>query len=227
MDDDSEQWRSVADYEGYYQVSDHGRVRSLDRWIETVSRWGGPLRYFKPGRVLQPKMKKKATHAYQNVILSVGAKHDTRQIHRLVLETFRGPCPDGMEGCHDNGDLTDNRLANLRWDTPSANAYDRVKHGTHWQANAVECPHGHTLAAPNLDPSAKRLGFRRCHACALTTMWGRNLRHKVGSPAWIAEADRRHAEILHFGQPLNYRLAANRRPGGGRWQPVENYPSIP
>lgn len=51
-------------------------------------------------------------------------------IHRLVLETFIGPCPDGMECCHNNGDPVDNRLGNLRWDTHFNNVQDSIKHGT-------------------------------------------------------------------------------------------------
>jgi len=54
-----------------------------------------------------------------------------RRIHRLVLETFIGPCPEGMEACHNNGIRTDNRVNNLRWDTSSANHLDAVRHGTH------------------------------------------------------------------------------------------------
>lgn len=51
-------------------------------------------------------------------------------IHRLVLEAFVGPCPEGMEGCHSDGDPKNNSLANLRWDTPAANWADRYSHGT-------------------------------------------------------------------------------------------------
>jgi hypothetical protein len=51
-------------------------------------------------------------------------------VHRLVLEAFVGPCPAGMEACHNNGVRTDNRLENLRWDTRSANCRDRIRHGT-------------------------------------------------------------------------------------------------
>lgn len=54
-----------------------------------------------------------------------------RFIHRLVLETFIGPCPVGMEACHYNGIRTSNRLSNLRWDTRSNNRKDAIRHGTH------------------------------------------------------------------------------------------------
>lgn len=49
--------------------------------------------------------------------------------HQLVLTAFSGPCPDGMEGCHGNGNPADNRLDNLRWDTRKANAEDCIRHG--------------------------------------------------------------------------------------------------
>jgi hypothetical protein len=51
-------------------------------------------------------------------------------VHRLVLETFVGSCPEGMEGCHGDGDKTNNALLNLRWDTPKSNTCDRIRHGT-------------------------------------------------------------------------------------------------
>jgi len=49
-------------------------------------------------------------------------------VHRLVLEAFHGPCPEDMEGCHNNGDRRDCRLANLRWDTREANHRDKLRH---------------------------------------------------------------------------------------------------
>lgn len=51
-------------------------------------------------------------------------------VGRLVLEVFVGPCPTGMECCHNNGDSLDDRLDNVRWDTKAANISDREKHGT-------------------------------------------------------------------------------------------------
>jgi hypothetical protein len=51
-------------------------------------------------------------------------------VHRLVLETFVGPCPKGMEACHNNGIRADNRPTNLRWDTRKNNHADKKLHGT-------------------------------------------------------------------------------------------------
>ena len=54
-----------------------------------------------------------------------------RHIHRLVLEAFVGPCPQGMECCHfPDRDPSNNRLDNLQWGTPSENWADRFVHGT-------------------------------------------------------------------------------------------------
>ena len=65
------------------------------------------------------------------VSLCKNSKTYTRTIHRLVLKTYVGPCPKGMEACHNNGIKIDNRFENLRWHTRSNNRYDSVKHGTH------------------------------------------------------------------------------------------------
>jgi len=62
--------------------------------------------------------------------LTVGMKYRTFLIHRLVLTLFVGPCPPGMQCCHNDGDPKNGRLSNLRWDTVLANGKDRVRHGT-------------------------------------------------------------------------------------------------
>ena len=76
------------------------------------------------------------TRNYETVRLCKNKKGYNRRIHRLVLETFVGLCPKGMECCHNNGIKTDNRLENLRWDTRSNNAKDAVKHG---DASCIRC----------------------------------------------------------------------------------------
>lgn len=51
-------------------------------------------------------------------------------VHVLVLESFVGPRPEGMQACHNNGNPADNRLDNLRWGSPKENVSDRIRHGT-------------------------------------------------------------------------------------------------
>lgn len=120
-----EEWRDVVGYEGIYQVSDAGGVRVLDRLVE----YGDGVRgaRLKRGHDLKPQVMKKGH-------LVVQLYRDGTQkgclIHRLVLEAFVGPCPDGMEGCHNDGNPANNNLDNLRWDTSKANNLDKTRHGT-------------------------------------------------------------------------------------------------
>lgn len=67
---------------------------------------------------------------YPKVTLRRDGKNHYRDVHRLVLEAFVGPCPTGYEGAHGDGDPTNNALGNLRWATPAENSADRERHGT-------------------------------------------------------------------------------------------------
>lgn len=71
-----------------------------------------------------------ARSGYVTVVLRNSNRSYYRLVHRLVLEAFTGPCPEGMEGCHGDGDKTNNRLSNLRWDNHGSNERDKAKHGT-------------------------------------------------------------------------------------------------
>lgn len=67
---------------------------------------------------------------YRFVHVRIGGKRRKVNVATLVLLAFRGPRPDGMEACHENGVGSDNRLTNLRWDTPTGNTMDAIRHGT-------------------------------------------------------------------------------------------------
>jgi len=55
----------------------------------------------------------------------------TAYVHHLILITFVGPQPQGLEACHFDGDASNNSVENLRWDTHSGNELDKIRHGTH------------------------------------------------------------------------------------------------
>lgn len=125
LDIDGEEWRPIPGFSGY-EVSSFGRVRS-HWWYATGLGRGARVRR-KEGWLLKPV----AGHAgHIRVFMGRGAQRGWQLVHRLVLYAFYGPCPDGMVCCHNNGMSDDNRPSNLRWDTPSANQRDSVKHGTH------------------------------------------------------------------------------------------------
>lgn len=123
-----EEWRPVMDWEGLYEVSSLGRIRSFER---TGIHGRGISTY--PSKILKQI---KATSNY--VVVNLTDNSDPNKprrrkqvsIHRAVLEAFVGPCPKDMEGCHNNGVRSDCRLSNLRWDTRPNNHADKWLHGT-------------------------------------------------------------------------------------------------
>lgn len=132
MDQIVEQWRPVVGYEGFYEVSDQGRVRSVDRTI--LKRDG--ITYLLRGRVLRQGI---TPSGYPKVLPSRDGVQVTLAVHGLVLEAFTGPRPEGMEACHNDGNPLNNKLVNLRWDTPVANHRDRLKHGTLFRGGQHPC----------------------------------------------------------------------------------------
>lgn len=120
----NEKWKDIPGYEGYYQVSDLGRVRSLDRIIKVT---GLGERLLK-GRIL--KQHNHGTNKYLMVMLSKEAKHTNRTVHSLVASAFLGLCPGGYEVLHGRGGKLDNRLCNLKYGTRSENQFDRLRDGT-------------------------------------------------------------------------------------------------
>ena len=153
-----ESWIPVPGYEGLYEVSSHGRVRSVDR---TVTRSDGQVHRYK-GSILRTPLNQRG---YQVVNLCIQSKCQTRTVHSLVAETFIGTRPESMEVCHNDGSKTNNRVDNLRYGTSSENMLDNVRHGTHYSAAKTHCPLGHELVAENIPPSSAKLGKRTCLAC--------------------------------------------------------------
>lgn len=163
-----EEWRPVVGYEGAYEVSDLGRVRSLDRIDSRGNRaWGRLLR-------ADPQ-----ASGHLRVALCVEGKARRLFVHKLVLDAFVGPCPVGMETCHNDGDPTNNAVSNLRWDTKSANARDRRLHGRDEHARKTHCPQRHEYTPSNTYYSAE--GWRSCRTCRLAGEKAKRLRLKAAA----------------------------------------------
>lgn len=158
---EQERWRPIPSFEGYYEVSDQGRVRSLTRTIKHHPDEGGQ-------RTIQGKILSTPQDPWGRPVVNLCRGNNKKQwkVHHLVLLAFDRPRPEGMECCHNNGNAADNRLENLRWDTHSENNYDRTRHRTHPQVIKTHCPNDHVLEHPNLVPSMLRRGVRNCLACS-------------------------------------------------------------
>jgi len=152
----NEEWRDIPGWECLYQVSDQGRVRSVDRIIP----YKGKTRFLRGRiRVARPK----DDYGHLQVLLYRETVWKMMSIHRLVLLAFVGEPPDGMECCHNDGNPSNNALSNLRWDTKSANQRDRLAHGTHHEANKTHCIHGHPFDKANTYVTSR--GKRICREC--------------------------------------------------------------
>lgn len=189
MNESTELWLPIPEHDGY-EVSDFGGVRSIDRLI--IRRNGRPLR--RQGQILKLA---RNDGGYYLVDLSTPGVRRMRRVHQLVLETFVGPCPPGHEGCHDNGNRTDNRLSNLYWGTRSQNNLDAVRHGTHGMRSRNTCPREHLLVAPNL--VASKLPIRQCLACDRARSTIRRPRLRGEKYDLRAVADEHYQKIMSVG----------------------------
>lgn len=162
--DQLEHWRAVPGYEGSYEVSDLGRVRSLDRITDRGRRWRGRMMTTCP-----------LPNGYLIVTLWRDGCQRSPLVHRLVLAAFVGPAPDDTEALHGDGDRTNNRLVNLSWGTHSENAQDQLAHGTHPQASKTHCPAGHPYDDENTYIYPGR-AHRGCRACRRE--WMRNYKQR-------------------------------------------------
>lgn len=140
-------WKPIPGLEGAYEVSDHGRVRSLDR---TVRRNRHEMKL--KGRIL-----KQYTVPGKRQIVKMARNGTSRNayVDQLVVTAFIGECPEGMKVCHRDDNPQNNHVSNLRWGT----------RGNNHQTRKVTCPRGHNLSGRNLVPSSLKDGRRDCLAC--------------------------------------------------------------
>lgn len=167
----SESWAPVEGFEGYYEVSDAGRVRSLTRNVEGVD--GRVTRI--QGKILKPS-RMQTGHMW--LALYRDGLPSYRAVYHLVLRAFVGPAPVGAEGCHRNGDPSNNSVANLRWGTRSTNVLDSVEHGTHGMSRRTHCPSNHEYTEENIYRAPSRPNARYCRACIRARGQARRVDHQ-------------------------------------------------
>lgn len=158
-----EEWRDVLGYEGYYQASSEGRIRSLDRYCYYVN---GRVDFIK-GQIKSQRPRK---DGYMQVNLCRDSKKVCLAVHQVIWEAFKGKRTKGMHICHNNSQCQDNRIENLREDTCAGNFRDKIENGT---SPRGENQGSHKLTAEQIlairaDPRqqktiAKEYGIRQGH----------------------------------------------------------------
>jgi DNA-binding XRE family transcriptional regulator len=108
-------WKPSINYEGLYEISNLGRIKSLINNHGTLRE-----------KILKPI---KNNTGYFCVFLCKNKIIKRYNIHRLILEAFVGPCPIGKEACHNDGNRENYSIENLRWGTRKENFEDRTRHG--------------------------------------------------------------------------------------------------
>lgn len=131
--DFTEQWRPIVGWEGLYDVSSHGRVRSYPRYRTQLSHKKTEFVRIYRGHILRPG---RSNAGYATVTLQDAPRKECLLLHILVCEAFHGPRPDGHIVAHGDGSRLNNRSTNLRWATPEQNWEDRRLHGTANQGEA-------------------------------------------------------------------------------------------
>ena len=106
-------------------VSNLGRVKSVAR--RCITSYGATRIVYE--RILK-QFKTSDGYYAVNLVDKENGKRKQFRVHRLVLLAFKGAPPEGMVACHNDGDTSNNKLSNLRWDTQQGNQRDRIRHGT-------------------------------------------------------------------------------------------------
>lgn len=158
---DRESWLPIPRYEGQYEASATGAIRSVGRLITRSD--GVAIRT--QSRVLRPGM---GTNGYLIVSLYGNGRSTkrTEQVHVLIAEAFHGPRPKGLDVMHRDANRLNNAWTNLRYGSRSENIQQVVAEGHHGQKSKTRCPRQHLLQMPNLVRSLfESTGYRECLAC--------------------------------------------------------------
>lgn len=127
----SEFWKDVPGYEGRYQASTHGRIRSLMFVNGHTSKVRARPLILSQG--IHPRTR------YCSVSLCLAGRTTTFLVHRLILATFAGRAPRHRESSHLDGDRQNNYASNLRWMTTAQNARMKELHGTVRRGSTNHC----------------------------------------------------------------------------------------
>lgn len=158
-DEEPEEWRPVVGWEGLYEVSSLGKIRSLDKRVN--SRWGKTRKL--TGKIMKTYYD---IDGYPCVTLKSHHKKN-RKISRLVAEAFLEMPRDErrQNALHWDDDKTNNRVENLRWGTREDNVQDSVRNNTHSRSSRTHCRKGHEYTEENTYIRRNKNNARECRTC--------------------------------------------------------------
>lgn len=157
-----EEWRPVVRYEGWYEVSDQGNVRSIPRIVTNSLGRRRPY----PGK---SRKKRPDKDGYLKVMLYRNGECKFPFVHRMVAEAFIGAIPDGHVVMHLDDNPQNNCVSNLRIATQEENFADMFSKGRgkrgDYQKEKTHCPAGHEYIPENIPENKKKLRRRCCRSC--------------------------------------------------------------
>lgn len=152
-----ETWLQIPGWQGLYDFSTEYRVRNA-----------------RTGKVLKACLSKQGYLVFY--FWRDGKKH-VKKLHKIVMEIYVGPCPDGMEVLHKDDNKLNCHRSNLEYGTHQRNMVDVVRNGNHYWASKTHCParHEYTKANTYIVPSTGGRQCRKCHNEKSVTRTAENL----------------------------------------------------
>ena len=179
METRTEEWKDIEGYEGIYQVSNLGRVRSLDRYVEVTNRWGTLSTYFYSGKVLRQAID---TKGYYMVNLANNGANKIFRVHQLVAHAFVDGWFEGAVVNHKDENKRNNLPSNLEWVTFAYN----LNYGTARQRSTEG--HGNSKPVEQIDAAWNITNtYSSIEECA---------RHTNKSPRSIKRACDRYPKLV-------------------------------
>lgn len=176
----TETWKLIPGLGGHFEASNLGRIKRRSRIVTKFCAMVGRRVQQSYGELILSASP--GPYGHLRCHISVDGKKINLSVHRAVLEAFVGPCPDGMEACHCDGNASNNRIENLRWDTHLSNNGDRKLHGRYSVGSA------HPMAKLSIEQvrlvraasshveAAKQVGIPYRHAWRIRTgeIWSKS-----------------------------------------------------
>jgi hypothetical protein len=195
----TERWLPVPAFEGYYEVSDLGRVKSVER---TIAIPGGGVGYGAARPLRERILRQNTSDGYPYVSLAKDGRTINPKVHGLVLAAFVGPRPDGQEGRHLDGNRGNCALSNLAYSTHVENCADQRRHGTLLAGEAH--PHAKLTTEAVAIIKALRLWVDSAWMAAALGV-SRNAVRNVGLSTWMEVAPAPASDAVRWLRSLGAR----------------------